>query len=326
MPFDTISARPVRVLHRHPDHRPVSPAPWKMTTGVENFGNQLTATTTYHTYPPDRLIRVRSEGDMIKSVEVNLSRLLHGHHGGLIKNDAEVAEAWRRLEAALDEISFVPSPVPRWTPYRIDVGWNFESEFAAFTAPLMSAKHPWVRRTPFLIDRTTLWWKGCSRGFQLRVYDKSKMMRCRDRNVVRVELQYGRDQIVKTLGADYTFARPTWDLGAQLLRNGLHVMPTHAVYAGALGIAELLAILDLHNTHPLGERTFDAWARHHSRATVYRTRRKMDAFAMTCSGFNWRSWVPETSWPPAVELISSSPAVVIALPQPVLVPPALIAS
>lgn len=142
-------------------------------------------------------------GTMLESVECSLPRLLHGHNGKVLANQAQLDAALANLDMVLRSVADGPG-VGEWTPYRLDLAWNFDLP----AKPLIFAHAP--LRVPGLQKGGTLFpdgngvsWRGAKSGFMVTLYDKARQKRVQG-SVLRAEISLRGDQLSRRLvGCDW---------------------------------------------------------------------------------------------------------------------------
>jgi hypothetical protein len=151
---------------------------------------------------------------VIKKVEADLPKLLHGHNGRLLKSQQEIDAALARLKAVLETISqglgtkngFFPGDVPGdvWTYYtRIDLVWQFDLPPALVLLALRNAKHPEITKRTGEWQDQTLVFPGTK--IRISMYDKKAKMRAScPHNVMRVEIQLHDEKIAEHIDFDGT--------------------------------------------------------------------------------------------------------------------------
>ena len=141
-------------------------------------------------------IRFFGNRDQIINVQASLPRLLFGHNGKLLRSQAEIAAAFRKLNRTLDKISHPPEG-PRVFK-RIDLVWHVPGHCAEFIAAHQKVRHPRVRKATCVYDGESVTWRGSA--FSLMIYDKSKKELGQPGEFVRVEVQLRQHMLDEFLG------------------------------------------------------------------------------------------------------------------------------
>jgi len=117
-----------------------------------------------------------TNGQDITFVRTNLARITRGGHGGVLKSQDDIEEAFRKLNAILDEISVCEGPA-LWKLSSIELGWNLGQAFRDLETLAMGSRTEWVRKRPVHIAGEKVLFKGAV--FEAKFYNKALIMyRC----------------------------------------------------------------------------------------------------------------------------------------------------
>lgn len=141
-------------------------------------------------------IRFFGNRDQIVSVQASLPRLLFGHNGKLLRSQAEMTAAFRKLNRTLDKISHPPEGSRVFK--RIDLVWHVPGRCADFIAAHQKVRHPRVRKATCVYDGESITWRGSA--FSLMIYDKAKKQLGQPGEFVRVEVQLRNHMLDEFLG------------------------------------------------------------------------------------------------------------------------------
>lgn len=230
-------------------------------------------------------------GTMLESAECSLPRLLYGHNGKVLANQAQLDAALAKLDLVLRSVADGPG-VGEWTPYRLDLVWNFDLP----AKPLIFAHAP--LRVPGIQRRGTLFpdgdgvsWRGAKSGFMVTFYDKARQRRVPG-SVLRAEISLRGHQLSRRLvGCDWR------DFSAlyRMYRGIMVGIDPIQKPVSAKGWPEAVG------QEPPETRTrILAQLAHRPRTTFRRLRRRLEAAAAHLpETFSWANILPADNPPPA---------------------------
>jgi hypothetical protein len=176
-------------------------------------------------------VRLKHDGFGTCKAEVELPKLLWGHNGRLVANQAELDHSVARFRAVLSQqVEFAS-----WQLVLIDLVWQFQTRPADVILAHQWQRFPGVRSLPSLLcGGREISWRGTRRG--LKLYDKAD-------GVLRVELRLAGGQLRKRIDDDapLDFAELYRVFRAEVLK----LSPIQLPEARKHSMAEIIAILPL---------------------------------------------------------------------------------
>ena len=140
-------------------------------------------------------------GDGLASLECSLPRLLWGHNGRVIANQAELDAGFAALWDEADKVAIIPA-LSDWTPRRLDLVWQFEGLNAGVVDALSGFNYPSVRNPPLHQAGRGVTWKGAGSRFVVTAYDKPRKMRV-EGDVLRIEVRLCGNELCRLRGRDW---------------------------------------------------------------------------------------------------------------------------
>ncbi len=142
-------------------------------------------------------------GRGLERAECSLARVLFGHNGKVLADQAQLDAALAKLNDVLNSVAEVPSEA-EWTPWRLDLVWNFNLQ----ARPLVLAHA--ALRVPGIQSEGTIFpggygvsWRGAKSGFIVTLYDKARKMHLPS-SVLRAEISMRGQQLARRLaGRDW---------------------------------------------------------------------------------------------------------------------------
>ncbi len=227
--------------------------------------------------------------------EFSLPKVLFGHNGRVLANQAEIDLALSEAAAGLATLGDI-GDLNQWSIKRVDIAWNFDQR----ALPIIMA-HTAVRIPGIRSDCTLhrggegISWCGANSHRKITFYDKARQMH-REGSVLRVEISLRSRQL----------------LGCGLDRRWFRFDDLYAVYRGIL--SAIPPILKLRPARTI----YDAIARepketcdrvlgrlsHRSPSSYRRIRHKLRAAAAELEHtFCWASTLPESGPPAPVSVL-----------------------
>lgn len=290
----------VRMFFPH-ERRERVPPHWRLKIETRRFvsddGQDIFVEKCVYT---DRESGLRAEGDdhEIHYVEVSLPRLLHGTNAKLIKSQAEIDEALRRLRMKLNEIG-IRQTADYWFS-RVDLVWQFRVDPDAFICAHKNCRHKKIRKDQGHYTGQSLYWRGSE--LMIRMYDKTLEMTKKPGSIVRVEAQLRSRRLRKELaGGAEQVTRLDFGKCYQAYRS-LMLGFCPAAMPKASRWVELLAIGQRADWQWDGVSMFDIWARGKSTKTLRRIQRELAAIRTEVHGIDWSVLLPADHLPPVVEI------------------------
>lgn len=148
-------------------------------------GERFTSTSTYSyhtriwTFPMIDVRLVSTRSSAITKIECDLPKLLYGHNGRLIHNQAELDEAIRRLVAILRHFVLPPLhsdglefPIDLGPISRLDLVWQYDLPVTTIRNVLQNAKVDVINKKPNIYEGRNIVFAGTNLG--VKAYDKLK--------------------------------------------------------------------------------------------------------------------------------------------------------
>jgi len=236
------------------------------------------------------------EDGEIRYHRASLPRLLHGHNGKLIKNQAELDAAMEVLQMKAGEICNASFANHHYT--RVDLVLQFRGDTADFILAHRNARHPRIHRGSSFYEARSMAFKGSE--MRIALYDKVLEQSHVNGDVVRVEVQLkgrilkellgGGDQVIKLDFA--TCYRAYRDILLGFVPSGISKVS---------GIAEFLAIGERDGWSSNGIPAFDLYTRGMCRRQVNRIRGDMASCRPEVFKIDWSQLLPADAPPAVVE-------------------------
>jgi hypothetical protein len=243
--------------------------------------------TGYHAY---------GEGDAICYHRASLPRLLYGHNGKLIKDQAELDNALELLQAKGDEIGNLTHSGHHFT--RVDLVWQFRGDPARFVLAHRHARHPRIHSDPVQYASRSLALEGSE--MRISIYDKTLERFKRNGDVVRVEVQLRGDRLKEELGAKKRVTKLDFsDCYRAYRRILLGFCPPAIPEVGSIG--NFLAIGEREGWQAAGIPAFDLYTADLGQRQRRRLQRQMAASRPTVHQIDWAQLLPADGPPDAVE-------------------------
>lgn len=227
-------------------------------------------------------VRFRHDGFGNCKAEADLPKLLWGHNGHLISNQAELDASVARLcEILLPIVDF-----KSWQLVLVDLVWQFEARTSDVILACQWLRFPGVRNFPSLLcGGKEISWRGSRLG--LKFYRKAE-------GVLRVELRLAGKQLRKRINDD---APLNFDELYQVFRADVLKLPTVELpTARKHSTPEIIATLptEYQNSAIL------AYKQGRTARAVSGFKRDVSAARLQKIGWNLRQLLPEKNPPPPV--------------------------
>jgi hypothetical protein len=266
-------------------------------------------------------LRLESTGhSSITKIECDLPKLLYGHNGRLIHNQAELSEAIRRIGALLHHFTLWPAgsdgsshPIDLGPVSRIDLVWQYNIPVTTIRNLLQNCRVEGINKNPSIHDGKNIVIPGTYLG--VKAYDKihecgGKASPSSATNACRFEFRLVEvERIAKAFGLKpgEQLKFPEFDQSYSVYRTLMgridNVTPAASAGAGAGGIARFLA----------EEAIKDPWiisryleSRLLRSSSASRVRQRVRAVAKKLRQFDLRSLIPPGQPPAAVDVVCSS--------------------
>ena len=262
----------------------------------------------------NRLIRIETQNGLVKLVEGNPCRLLHGGHGCVLKSQAELNSAFQKFFGHVAEICALHQTLNGLRVILIELGWNYPTPFEHIEPLITLARHPWVDKAPSV--QANVCWKHEGSMFNMKLYNKAKVMVLSGEALAYVggkpltctRLEFTiRGKKLRDLWAKHRLAPiPSFtelqmltrfcleQLNAPVVLNGDKDLDRHAILIAAL-IKEEKKVNGL---HPL-----DFSIRGMSPRRVARLRKRVDAVVLKSGAWSVRALLGDgDDWPPPCEI------------------------
>ena len=132
-------------------------------------------------------VRVAADGMHLRSAECSLPRVLYGHNGCVLRDQAELDAAVALFCGALDELIQGVRPGDL-AVRRADLCWNFDRAARPVILAHSETRVPGIQASPSLHrSGTGISWLGYRSQLGVKFYDKCRQMRC-DGSVLRAEI------------------------------------------------------------------------------------------------------------------------------------------
>jgi hypothetical protein len=261
------------------------------------------------------LIEVLSRNGRVRLVTVNLARLLHGHHGGLLKNDGDIAVAFSILRQRMNDVTCGFSPI-YWRWKMMELGWNFAMEFHRLERIIATSKHDWVRKNPVTQRGTIFAFRGTD--FSFKAYNKIALLEKYGEvlpghiPISRIEVVLKRKKLSEVTHPNDYFCSIRFRTACQWLRSCTTKMDDVVLLDNTPGkgpksrLALILALAEEEGWRPTGVRAFDLATENIHQRTTERLRKEVHSIVLHRSRWSWKSLFPsDGSWPPPIETIGT---------------------
>jgi hypothetical protein len=131
--------------------------------------------------------------------ECSLPKLLFGHNGRLIEDQAQIEEALQKLFSVLTTAAVMP-PVKLWKVWRADMAYNFALPARAIIVGHSHLRVPGINSPPGTWGEQSVAWTGGQSRFAVKFYDKAREIGSTG-SVLRVEISLCGEKLSKYLPA-----------------------------------------------------------------------------------------------------------------------------
>ncbi len=258
----------------------------------------MSPAVTYAFDDPQTGYHGHGEADYVLYHTASLPRLLFGHNGRLIQNQAQIDAALDLMRAKAGELGSPPATADlRFV--RADLVWQFSIDPAQVVLAHRNSRHPRIRSNPIRYEDRSIVFAGRER--RVSFYDKVLERFKHPGNVLRVEVQL-RGQVLKDqLGDGDAVTHLDFNACYRVYREillGFEPSPVPQVTK----IAHLLAIGEKEGWQSNGVTSFQLYTAGESARTVRRLKRQMALLRPAIFQIHWRELLPEGGPPPAVEV------------------------
>jgi len=232
-------------------------------------------------------------GTVLDLVECSLPKLLHGHNGRVLENQAQLDAALGKLHGILSQIADVPG-VEEWNPSRLDLVWNFDLPVRPLVHAHAALRVPGIQGGATLFpDGQGVSWRGAKSHFKVMLYDKAKKMRVPG-SALRAEISLCGKQRARRFKGDwrnfddlYRAYRAIMVSIAPITKPTAAANWQEAVGAEAVGTRQRILAR-------LAHKPIETWRRY---------RRKIEAAAAKLpESFSWENVLPVNNPPPPVNV------------------------
>jgi hypothetical protein len=237
-------------------------------------------------------VRISTKAGRLVWVEVSLPKLLYGHNGRVLQNQAELDSALAKLCDHLGTICDVPE-ITTWQVWRVDIAWNFDMKAAPLICSHAALHLPGIHRGATLhSDQEGVSWRGVKSRFMVKLYDKCREMHIPG-SVLRAEISLRGKELVPRLNAG---AIQVYDAIYRVYRDIMVNVPPIQRPAEAANWMDALG-----QEPPEIRQRILARLAHKPKGTVRRYRRQIEAAAANLpETFSWANILPANNPPPAV--------------------------
>jgi hypothetical protein len=145
-------------------------------------------------------VRFSVKANRIVWVEVSLPKLLFGHNGRGIENQAQLDTALAKLREELNVFAIVPE-IAEWQVWRADIAWNFDLMAEPIILAHAALRLPGIHRGADLHNGGEgVSWRGAKSRFMVTLYNKSREMHVSG-SILRGEISLRGHQLTRHLKA-----------------------------------------------------------------------------------------------------------------------------
>jgi hypothetical protein len=228
--------------------------------------------------------------------EVSLPKLLFGHNGRVLENQAQLDAALAKLREELNSIADVPE-IAKWQICRADLAWNFDLQAESLILAHAALRVPGIQRGAALFDGGQgVSWRDARSHFMVKLYDKARQMHVPG-SILRGEISLRGQKLNRHLD---TGKFQDYNALYQVYHNIMASIPPIQKPSKATNWQDALG------AEPLEIRQrFLARLAHKPKATFRLYRRKVEAAAAKLpESFSWANILPAECPPPPVNVES----------------------
>jgi hypothetical protein len=241
-------------------------------------------------------VKFATSGSALRWAECSLPRLLWGHNGRVIENQAQLDAALEMLRSCLADYAEV-GPIEDMKATRVDLAWNFSPPALPIIMAHGGVRVPRIRGGPTRhSDDTGISWGRGRCACSVKLYDKSRQMR-RPGSVLRAEVMLVRNRLHEEFASSSHWR--DWNQCYKVFRRIMGSIPPIVAPANASTLAEAVA----QEPKEYWEKILSRLAHTKSPRSLRRYRRlfAIAAFA-PAEMFSWHTLLGAASPPPSVHV------------------------